>query len=94
VGDTKDDVVIMIDNYKIIPDSKYYPELDRLFKKLQNLDWKLMKGFRITPELENLLEIDKGEVVKTSKFELTTYCKGAKLPTTCIFDESGHIFLK
>lgn len=94
VGAPKDDVIIMIDDFRIIPESRYYTELDRLFKKLQNLDWKMMKGFRITPDLEKLLEIVKGEVLKTSKFELSTYCKKAQIPTICIFDENGRVHLR
>ncbi len=93
-GIVQHEVIILVDDFRIKPESKYYTELDALFKKLQQQDWKLTKGFRITPDLEKVLEIDKGEVVKTSKYARDLYCKKAQLPTTCTLHGGGHIFVE
>lgn len=93
-GPIQHEVVIMVDEYRIKPESKYYTELDRLYKKLQLLEWKLTKGYRISPDLEKVMEIDKGEVVKTSKYARDLYCKKAELPTTCTLHGGGHIFVR
>jgi hypothetical protein len=93
-GPVKHEVIILVDEFRIRPESTYYTELDRLFKKLQSMDWKLMKGYRITPDLEKIFEIDKGEVVKTSRYARDLYCKRTQLPTTCTLHGGGHIFVE
>lgn len=93
-GPPQHEVLIIVDDYRIKPESKFYTELDGLFNKLQKLDWKLTKGYRITPDLEKVLEIDKGEVVKTSKYARDLYCNKAQLPTTCTLHGGGQIFVR
>ncbi|MFL5783911.1 MAG: hypothetical protein ACJ76H_04815 [Bacteriovoracaceae bacterium] len=93
-GLLKHQAVILVNDYRVMPESKYYAELDGLFKKLQKLDWKLTKGYRVTEDLQKVLEIDEGKAVKTSPFARDLYCQKIHPPTICTPYGGGQIYVK
>ncbi len=93
-GVIQHEAVIMVDDFRIKPDSKHYQPLNKLFQRLQKLEWKLAKGFQISPDLEQVMEIDNGKTVKTSKYARDLYCRKAQLPTVCTLHGGGQIYVE
>ncbi len=93
-GIIQHEAVIMVDDFRIKPDSKHYSSLDKLFKRLQKLEWKLVKGFQISPDLEKFMEFDDGKIVNTNKYARDLYCKKAQLPTVCTLHGGGQIYVE
>jgi hypothetical protein len=93
-GLLKHQAVILVNDFRIMPESKYYAELDGLFKKLQKLDWKLTKGYRLTEDLQKVLEIEEGKPVKTSPFARDLYGQRVHPPTICTPYGGGQIYVK
>lgn len=93
-GVIQHEAVIIVDDFRIKPDSKHYEPLNKLFQRLQKLDWKLAKGFQISPDLEQVIEIDNGKTVKTSKYARDLYCRKAQLPTVCTLHGGGQIYVE
>jgi hypothetical protein len=88
------EAILIVDDFRIKPDSKHYRPINTLFQRLQKLDWKLAKGFQISPDLEQVMEIDNGKTVKTSRYARDLYCRKAQLPTVCTFHGGGQIFVE
>ena len=93
-GVIQHEAVIMVDDFRIKPDSKHYGPLNTLFQRLQKLEWKLEKGFQISPDLEQVMEINNGKTVKTSKYARDLYCRKAQLPTVCTLHGGGQIYVE
>lgn len=93
-GLIKHESIIMVDDYRIKPDSKYYASLDALFKKFQGMGWKLTKGYRISNDLERILEFDKGKEIKSSLYSKALYCQKLQPPTTCTYFGGGQVYVK
>lgn len=93
-GLIKHEAIILVDDYRIKPESKYYAPLDALFKKMRALDWKLSKGYRISNDLEKVIEFDKGKETNSKKYARDLYCQKPLPPTTCTFQGGGQIYVK
>lgn len=93
-GLIKHEAIILVDDYRIKPESKYYAALDALFKKVRAMEWKLAKGYRISSDLEKVIEFDKGKETKTTKYSRELYCQKPLPPTTCTFQGGGQIYVK
>lgn len=93
-GLIKHEAIILVDDYRIKPDSKYYASLDSLFKKFRAMDWKLSKGYRISNDLEKVMEFDKGIETKSTNYARDLYCQKPLPPTTCTFQGGGQVYVK
>ena len=93
-GLIKHEAIILVDDYRIKPDSKYYAPLDALFKKLRAMDWKLSKGYRISSDLEKVMEFDQGKETTSTKYARELYCQKPLPPTMCTFQGGGQVYVK
>lgn len=93
-GLIKHEAIILVDDYRIKPDSKYYSSLDTLFNKLRAMNWKLEKGYRISKDLEKVMEFDKGKETQATKYSRELYCQKPLPPTTCTFQGGGQVYVK
>lgn len=93
-GIIQHEAIIMVDDFRVKPDSKHYEPLNKLFQRLQKLDWKLAKGFQISPDLQKVMEIENGKTVKTEKYARDLYCRKAQLPTVCTLHGGGQIYVE
>ncbi|MES2528521.1 MAG: hypothetical protein V4598_15665 [Bdellovibrionota bacterium] len=93
-GIIQHEAVILVDDFRVKPDSKHYAALNKLFQRLQKLDWKLAKGFQISPDLQKVMEFENGKPVKTEKYARDLYCKKAQLPTVCTLHGGGQIYVE
>lgn len=93
-GAVHHDSVILVDEFRIKPESKYYAELDQIFKKLQGMNWRLKTGFKLTENLEKVLEYKDGKEVKSSPYARDLYCQKAHPPTVCTFYGGGQVFVQ
>ena len=86
--------VILVNDYRIRKESKFYAELDGVFKKLRGLKWKQQKGYQVSQDLMKLMEIEDGKTIKTSPYARDLYCQRVQPPTTCTFYGGGQIYVK
>lgn len=93
-GDSGHDVVILVNDFRVKPDSKYYKELDAIFKKMRKLDWKHTDGYRVTEDLKELSQLESGKVIKTVPYARDMYCRKLRPPTICTFHGGGEIYVK
>ncbi len=93
-GIVQHEAIITVDDFRVKPDSKHYAALNNLFQRLQKLDWKLAKGFQISPDLQKVMEIENGKAVKTEKYARDLYCRKAQLPTVCTLHGGGQIYVE
>lgn len=93
-GPPNHEAIIILNDYRIKPDSKYYAELDVVFKKIRSMNWRLVKGYRITDDLKKVLEINDGKTTKTSSYDKDLYCQKAQRPTLCTYYGGGQVYVK
>lgn len=93
-GLIRHETIIMVDDFRIKPDSEYYAELNKLFQRLQKLKWDLSKGYRVSSDLKNVQEMNDGKVVKTLKYDTGLYCQSERRPTMCTYFGGGKIFVE
>jgi hypothetical protein len=93
-GNSGHEVVILVNDFKVRPSSKYYKELDELFQKLRSLSWTQTKGFKVSENLKILEEFDGGKVIKTQPYAREMYCRNMQMPTVCTFHGGGEIYVK
>lgn len=85
--------IFIIDNFKIGPDSKLYPDLKKLFVELLALEWKLGEGVVLSGDLKSYSIIKKGKTVETKNFVMKFHCEKSEAPTVCAFKDFGILFV-
>lgn len=83
--------ILILGDYRVMPESKYYGELEVLFNQLQKLEWNLEEGYRISPDLSTVSVYKDGKVQKTEKYLKIAHCSDDR--TTCTYNLGGRIFL-
>lgn len=84
--------VIMVGNFRIMPESQYYQELEEKFNELKKLEWTLNSGYKISPDLKEVSVYKDGKIEKTEKYQVESYCKENR--EVCTYSSGGKIFVK
>ena len=85
----------LIQSYFVHEQSDLYPQLETLFKELQNLKWNLHKGAQFSIKDRQINYIDNGKVSRVEKLVNLVNCQDEKFPTVCSAKGiEGRVYLK
>lgn len=86
-------VTMMLESFKILKNSNFYAEIDKLFTELQAKNFVHVKGIELGPDFKTINYFDKSKKIKSEEFNLKFSCKSAELPTICRIRGEGYLFL-
>lgn len=84
---------ITIGEFKVIKDSNFYANLDKIFSELQEQDMILKNGIELSQDLKKISFYSNSKKVKEEDFNLKFVCSKEELPTVCRIKKEGYLFL-
>ncbi len=85
--------LIIVDGFEIDQHSEYYPELNKLFIKLQNQKWKMQEGYGVSSNLSEVYKIENDKNEKSEPYLKSFYCDHPTNTKTCA-TPGGIIYLQ
>jgi len=92
-GNDKHQSVLILDGFKVTPESDLYSELKINFNALINLKWEIQKGISLSSDHAKVTQINNGKPSAPQPFNFAFSCQSQSPPTVCGFKDLGVLFI-
>lgn len=87
------DSFFFVDEYRVTKESDLYPDLKKIFQKLQEQELKSFSGIKVSDDFKELMTYEKSVMKKKVAFPFSFQCKEPVAPTVCLFKDLGTLYL-